>query len=279
MKYIKLVIGVKDDYQETLITELLELEFDAFEQLKDKIVTYVPKERFSDVNRERIEGILRAYPGDGFIESEEVVADRNWNKQWEETIRPQTIGPFFIRPTWSHEPAPDDYILLEIDPKMAFGTGYHETTRLMLQFLPDVVAKGDRVLDAGTGTGILAIAAMKLGAAYAIAFDIDEWSIANAQENIFLNEVSDEISIRKGSVEVIKEDESFDLILANIQKNIILEVLPVLVSAAGSGASLLLSGLLESDRGSIDEKADELGLQFVEVRRENEWIALHYQKD
>lgn len=279
MKYIKLVIGVKDDYQETLISELLELEFDAFEQLTDKIITYVPKERFSDVNRERIEGILRAYPGDGFIESEEVVADQNWNEKWEKTIQPQIIGSFFIRPTWSQDTAPEDHYQLEIDPKMAFGTGYHETTRLMLQFLPDVISQGDRVLDAGTGTGILAIGALKLGAVSATAFDIDEWSIANAKENALLNGVSNKISIHKGSIEVIEDDETFDLILANIQQNTILDILPALSKAAAAEANVLLSGLLKNDKNSIDKKANELGLQFIEMRRENEWIALHYQKE
>ncbi|MGK7371442.1 MAG: hypothetical protein ACNS64_14620, partial [Candidatus Halalkalibacterium sp. M3_1C_030] len=86
MNYIKLVISIDDNYQETLISELLEMEFDAFEQLDGRIITYVPKERFSDVHRERIEGILRVYPGDGFIETEEVVADQNWNEEWEKTI-------------------------------------------------------------------------------------------------------------------------------------------------------------------------------------------------
>lgn len=278
MKYIKLVIGIEDDYQETLISELLDLEFDAFEQLTGKIITYVPKERFSDVNRERIEGILRAYPGDGYIESEEVVADQNWNEQWEQTIKAQTIGTFFVKPTWSTEQAPAGHIQLEIDPKMAFGTGYHETTRLMLKFLPDVVKKGDRVLDAGTGTGILAIAAIKLGAVSAFAFDIDEWSITNTRENILLNEVEKQVKVTKGTADVIPAGQKFEVVMANIQKNTILDMLPALSDAAEDGASILLSGLLGSDRSAIEEKAAEEGLALREVRLENEWIALHMVK-
>jgi len=278
MKYIKLVIGIEDDYQETLISELLELEFDAFEQLTGKIITYVPKERFSDVNRERIEGILRAYPGDGYIESEEVVADQNWNEQWEQTIQPQSIGRFFVKQTWSDEHTPAGLTLLEIDPKMSFGTGYHETTRLMLQFLPDLVKRGDRVLDAGTGTGILAIAAIKLGAKTALAFDIDEWSITNTRENLMLNKVDGKVKVLKGGAEVIPQKQSFDLVMANIQKNTILSMLLTLAAVCNQNASVLLSGLLQRDYDVIVNKAEEFGLMFQEVHRENEWIAIHLKK-
>lgn len=273
MNYIKLVISIEDNYQETLISELLELDFDAFEQQDGRIITYVPKERFSDVHRERIEGILRAYPEDGFIETEEVVADQNWNEEWEKTIVAQTIGRFYVKPTWQKgEPDAGD-ILLEIDPKMAFGTGYHETTRLMLKLLPDVTEKNDLVLDAGTGTGILAIAAIKLGAGKAFAFDIDEWSITNTRENILLNGVDNRVAVRKGSLETIPEGSKYDVILANIERNTILEMLPKLKKLMNKKGRMLLSGLLEKDEESIAKKLDELDLKVNEIRQENEWIA------
>jgi ribosomal protein L11 methyltransferase len=273
MEYIKLVISIDDDYQETLISELLELEFDAFEQQDGRIITYVPKERFNDVHRERIEGILRAYPGDGFIETEEVVADRNWNEEWEKTIEAQTIGKFFVKPTWQRAEAPDGKILLEIDPKMAFGTGYHETTRLMLKLLPDIISGNELVLDAGTGTGILAIAAVKLGAEKAFAFDIDEWSITNTRENILLNGVDERVAVRKGSLEIIPKGSSYDVILANIERNTILEMLPQLHSLLKPNGKMLLSGLLDKDEQSIAKKLEQLDLKTREIRHENEWIA------
>ncbi len=159
--------------------------------------------------------LLAGFPGNCFIESEEIVADQNWNEQWEETISAQTIGRFYVKPTWDNSTVPPDKILLEIDPKMSFGTGYHETTRLMLRFLPDVLEEGDHVIDAGTGTGILSIAAIKLGAKSAFAFDIDEWSINNTLENIILNGVSKKITVREGSSEVILGEEKADVLLAN----------------------------------------------------------------
>lgn len=273
MKYVKLVISVADDYQEPLISELIELDFDAFEQQEGRIITYIPIERFGDVQRERIEGVLRAYPGDGFIETEEVVADQNWNEEWEKTIEARNIGKFYVKPTWDRSSAPDDSILLEIDPKMAFGTGYHETTRLMLRLLPDVVKKDDLVLDAGTGTGILAIAAVKLGARKAFAFDVDEWSITNTKENILLNRVDQKISVRKGSTETIPAGSSYDVILANIERNTILDMLPKLQKILKKNGRMLLSGLLKKDEQSISDKLLGLDLEIREIIHENEWIA------
>lgn len=274
MDYIKLVIAVEDDYQENLIVELLDLDFDSFEQQEGRIISYISRQNFNDVYRGRIEQILAAYPGNGFIESEEVVAEQNWNEEWEKTITARQIGSFFVRPTWSAETAPRDTILLEIDPKMAFGTGYHESTRLMLKLLSDAVSKGDNVLDAGTGTGILAIASVKLGAEKVFAFDIDEWSITNATENVLLNEVSGQVEIKKGGREVIPGGTTFDLILANIERNTILELLPDFREILRKGGCLLLSGLLETDREVVVSNLDKGGFDVQQVIRENNWIAV-----
>lgn len=277
MDYLKLVIALDDRYQESFIAEMADLEFDAFEQREGRLITYVPKERFAEEDRERIERLLAACPGEGRIQSEEVVADRNWNEQWEKTIRAQQIGRFLVRPTWSSEEPPEGMIPLVIDPKMAFGTGYHETTRLMLKLLPGAVGKGDRVLDAGTGSGILAIAAAKLGAGRVLAFDIDEWSIENTRENIHRNDVSGVVEVRKGSVEVAGGEETFDLVAANIQRNTILEMLPAFRAQMVPGGILLLSGLLKSDRREV---ADALEGDFSgeEIAIENEWIAIRARR-
>lgn len=274
MKYIKLVIAIDDDYQESLIYELSEMDFDAFEQLDDQVITYIPRERFSDVSRERIEQILRSYPGDGFIESEEVIADQNWNEEWEKTIQPKEIGRFFVKPTWSTETAPPGTILLEIDPKMSFGTGYHETTQLMLEMLPEVIEGGERVMDAGTGTGILAIAAIKLGARRALAFDIDEWSVTNSLENILLNEVNDQIKVLEGSAEVIPVDAQFEVVLANIERNPILNLLPDLHKVLSPEGTILLSGLLVKDEQVVLNRANEFGLLPKQRRQKKDWLAL-----
>ncbi len=275
MKYIKLVLAVSEKYQEQLIAELFDRDFDSFEQQDDSLVIYVEKEKFTVGDREDIEQLLSAYPGEGYIRSEEIVADQNWNEAWEQTIRPQQVGRFFVKPTWSVAETPEDCILLEIDPKMAFGTGYHESTRLMLNLLPGAVSRGAQVLDAGTGTGILAIASVKLGAEHVLAFDIDQWSITNTQENILLNDVTGKITIEKGSEEVIPEQASYDVILANIERNTILGMLPTLVKVLKKGGDILFSGLLESDREKVLSSMEAHSLTLKNELRENEWIAFH----
>ncbi|MDZ7774026.1 MAG: 50S ribosomal protein L11 methyltransferase [Balneolaceae bacterium] len=273
MNYLKLVISVAGRYQESLIAELMEMEFNGFEQQEERIITYVPRGRLSAGDRERIEGILADCPGEGRVESEKVIADRNWNEQWERTIRPQRIGPFLVRPTWSREAATGEAVVLEIDPKMSFGTGYHETTRLMLRALPGLLDEGDRVLDAGTGTGILAIAACKLGASRALSVDIDRWSVTNARENVLLNGVKACVEVRLGSLEAVDEEERFELAMANIERNTIVELLEPMAARLAPGGRLLLSGLLSSDRGAVEE-ALPAGLQLTGESRENDWIAL-----
>lgn len=273
MKYIKLVIKVAEKYQENLIAELFEMGFEGFEQCDEQLITYIKKEDFSIIDREQIEILLGAYPGNGFVESEEVVAEQNWNQQWEETIKPQVVGKFFIKPTWSPQSVPEEKILLKIDPKMSFGTGYHETTRLMLRRLPHIISNGDTIIDAGTGTGILSIAAIKLGAKRAFAFDIDEWSISNTIENILLNEVSDSIHVEKGSGKVIPKDFLTDVVLANIERNTILELFERLDDVLKKEGVLLLSGLLEKDKPVILSRLED-HYQVNNISQDNEWIAI-----
>jgi ribosomal protein L11 methyltransferase len=201
------------------------------------------------------------------------VADQNWNKSWEETIRPIRVTErIVIAPTWHPFTAGPGDIVLTIDPKMSFGTGYHETTRLILGLLERHLTPGARVLDAGTGTGILAIAALKLGAASALGFDIDEWSYANALENGRLNGVAGQFTVRQCDLPSVTES-GFDLIAANIQKNVIEEMLPGLVSRLAPEGTLLVSGLLAGDRDSIVTTLTGARLVLADERREGEWIA------
>lgn len=255
------------------MAELFDMGFNGFEQETGQIVAYIAKEKMGVGDREHIEQLLAGFPGNGFIASEEIVKDQNWNQQWEATIQGQEIGRFFVKPTWDTSATPDDKILLEIDPKMSFGTGYHETTRLILQLLPEIIQPGDTLVDAGTGTGILSIAAIKLGAGHALAFDIDEWSVKNTAENILLNEVSEAITIRQGSAEVLSGTPNVDVILANIERNVILELLPDFLKVLKCGGTLVLSGLLETDKqdvlAALSNVAEDIG-----ITQENEWIAV-----
>lgn len=275
--YLRLHLKVPDDLHEYLIAELFDMDFEGFEQEEERLIATIPMNRFDDLKREEIERLLAGYGGDSHIESEEVLGEQNWNEEWEKTIRPQQIGSFFVHPTWSQAEVPEDLTELIIDPKLAFGTGYHPTTRLMLHMVSEFTQNGDRVLDAGTGTGILGISALKRGAEEVFGFDIDDWSETNAHENILLNGVSG-FEVHKGSVEVIPENSEFDLVLANINRNALAEIMPVLVSHTKKGGVLVLSGLLKEDEAFITNLSSLKDLDQTIKRTEEEWIALGFRK-
>ncbi len=278
MNYLKFEFDLLDDLHEIFIAELMDLDFYGFEQFEDKLIAYVEKSRFNDTNRELIEHFVALYPGSSFSEQDEI-EEQNWNETWEKTIRPQRIGRFLVKPTWAVEKQSDDEILLEIDPKMAFGTGYHATTRLVLKQLSNIKFDGKRVMDAGTGTGILAIASVKLGAASAVGFDTDPWSKENAAENTIINGVENKVDIRYGGIEQIERNEIFDVTLANINRNVILEIIPFLVNHTKKGGVLCISGLLETDEEIIRDRLSEQPVQIIDLQQEGEWILLQIEKN
>lgn len=278
MNYIKLVFNIDEKYQEHFIAELMEMDFYGFEQFDNQLIAYVEKPRYNDSNRETIEQLITVFPGASFIEKEDI-KEQNWNATWEQTIKPQRIGSFFVKPTWSTEQPEEHEILLEIDPKMAFGTGYHATTRLILRQLDTLDFSHKTVLDAGTGTGILAIAAAKKGASKVIGFDLDPWSEENANENILLNGVADVVEIRFGGIEQIRENEMYDISLANINRNVILELIPTLVKHTKSGGTIILTGLLDTDEDIVRDSLKKQDVDITDLRHEQEWICFEvYRK-
>ena len=278
MNYLKFIFTIPDDLQEFIIAELLDLDFYGFEQLDDELIAYVEKPRFNDSHREAIEEMMLLHPGCSFRQDSEI-EEQNWNEKWEQTIQPKQVGPFLVKPTWSDAQPAGDSILLEIDPKMAFGTSYHATTRLALRQLSAIPFEGKRVMDAGTGTGILAIGAAKLGASHVTGFDIDPWSEKNAVENIYINGVQEQVDIRFGSTETIGKEEIFDVVIANINRNVILENLDFLIGQTHSKGEMLLTGLMHSDEETIRDALAAYPVTVLDMKREEEWILFHVRKD
>ncbi len=208
--------------------------------------------------------------------SVEEIQDRNWNEEWEKTIAPIATGGFYIRPSWNTEGVPEGLKEIIIDPKMSFGTGYHESTRLMLGGISDLVSAGDQVLDAGTGTGVLAFAALLMGAEHALAFDIDPICKENADENAVLNGVADRIEVLVGTETVMQRpnnenDHAFDIVLANINREALRAMLPALAKCMKQTGKIGLAGLLVSDRALMTAELEKLQLMVIREATEGDW--------
>jgi len=205
--------------------------------------------------------------------------DRDWNEQWEqEGFEPIVIPPSLVIHDGRHSPDITYPTSIEIDARQAFGTGTHETTRMIcstLLELKDQRLAGARVLDCGTGTGILSICALKLGAEEAIGYDIDEWSVDNARHNAVINQVDNHFQSILGDATILnKVDGTFDLILANINRNILLSDLPAFREKMSDKAILILSGFYTSDMTMLISKAEILGLSLQKQKEDHDWACL-----
>ena len=209
-----------------------------------------------------------------FSIEEYYVEDKNWNEEWEKSVNVIEVSDkLVIKPSFRDYTAKPGQIIITIDPKMSFGTGEHQTTKLVMQLLEKHVKKGMKILDVGSGTGVLSIAAVKLGASSAVAVDNDEWCFGNAKENCEVNSAAAQIEVRLGEINDIQEN-NFDLITANIQKNVLLDIAPEIKEKIKPDGIVILSGLLFTDEDDISIKYTSLGLQFVEKKSLDEWIAM-----
>ncbi len=269
MVTLEVRIPAPSELHDVLVAELDALGFDAFTASRSDLCAYT---RQADTENEIKASLAQLMGRYGIVGVPEVTAipDRNWNREWEARVSPVRAGTFLVAPSWADVPRADSTIVLRIDPKMSFGTGHHESTRLALRLLEDFVRLGDRVLDAGTGTGILAIAAIKLGAAKATAFDIDRWTADNCPENIRRNGVEQLVAFVHGDISAVSESD-FDVVVANINRSVLLDLIPGLVSRARPGGLVVLSGLLRTDADAISARALSIGLSLVRTDTEGEW--------
>ncbi|MCB0278104.1 MAG: 50S ribosomal protein L11 methyltransferase [Calditrichaeota bacterium] len=211
-----------------------------------------------------------------FLDPDQVVIEtkekQNWMESWKANFKPLEIGKrFLVKPSWIAD-SDSQRIEIQIDPKMAFGTGTHETTQLILEQLEDIVKQSDTVLDAGTGSGILAIAAEKLGAAKVIAFDNDPVAIENCEENLQLNHCKN-VSAFAGEIESISEQ--FDVVIANINRNILIEIATQLIATCKKDGTLVLSGLLLEDKPAILKAYEHVKL--AKSVDKGEWTCLVFK--
>jgi ribosomal protein L11 methyltransferase len=263
MNSIQINIEANEEQQEVLISLLQDLYANGFEQTQKELIAYFPENNFESY---AVNEILKPYNY-----TITTLEEQNWNKLWESNFEPVIVEDFCAIRAEFHEPFLNVEYEIVITPKMSFGTGHHATTYMMIQQMKHIDFSGKTVFDFGTGTGILAILAEKLGSSKIQAIDIDEWSIENAKENINRNGCS------KINVELTTQlpTQQFDIILANINRNVILEYLGGLSSILKPlNGSLLLSGLMVPDKDIIVEACIKQGLRLINAQAKSNWISL-----
>lgn len=235
-----------------------------------------------NINEESIRSLLNELKKNDLIKNfeiqENIFYEKNWNEEWEksrEVIR--VTDRIVIKPSFKEYTPNKNEIVVTLDPKMSFGTGEHATTKICIKFLEKYLHPDFKVLDVGSGTAILSIVAAKLGASKVVAFDIDEWSLSNGAENVKLNQVENIVDVRMCELKDIVEN-NFDLIVANIQRNVLIELAGGLISKLKSNGIIILSGLLESDRQIIYDKYSSLGLKEIDFLQIDEWIGIVFRK-
>ncbi len=213
-------------------------------------------------------------PGKQARISVQKIPAENWQENWKENFKPLRIGRrFLVTPTWENPENPENWLVLKIDPGMAFGTGTHETTQLVLQLMENRLHPGQRLWDVGTGSGILAIAAARLGLTRIVANDVDADAISAAVENARLNGVTEAISFFTGGPEVLKSG-TFDVVLVNVISGIMYRILPDVLSHLASEGTTILSGILTEEQTIFLKKLEELNLEVVESARQGEWLGV-----
>lgn len=264
----------KDPATEMLIAELGYAGFESFVENEEGVIAYIQKEEWIDGMLDGI-FVLNSNEFDISYTSEEI-AQVNWNSEWEKNFSPIQVddqvsirAPFHDNPNLKYD--------IVIEPKMSFGTGHHETTHMMVQHLLDMDIREKKTLDMGCGTGILAIFAEMKGAQPIDAIDIDPWCYENSLENIERNQCK-HITAYEGEASLLP-GKSYDVIIANINRNILLNDMEVYVDCLNSGGTLLLSGFYAADIPMLDAKASALGLTLQNTLERNNWVSLKYQKN
>ena len=280
MKYIEVTITLStvDPYRDLLVDALgNEGPYDSFVELPDGLKAYVPADQFDEEwLKSRIDNLHQFSMFNAQFSIQEM-PDKNWNEEWEKQHHAVLVEADNGKKIWVrapfHEHRTDVDYEIEIEPKMSFGTAHHATTYMMLSYLAELPLEGLRVLDMGCGTAVLGILAKMRGADYVEGIDIDEWAYNNAIENVQRNGV--EMTIRIGDASLLdKREDKFDLVIANINRNILLNDMAAYAAVLNPGGTLLLSGFYESDIPALQQHAATLGLQLQQTKSRQSWAAL-----
>lgn len=280
MNYIKISINVANmpEYKADVLTfELGEIGFSTFETENDTLIAYAKQTDFSAESLKQMAEDNELSSDDYSVEE---VEDKDWNEEWEKNyFQPIVVdggeSKCVIHSSF-HTDVPEAEYDIVINPKMSFGTGHHETTSSMLRWILSDSMQGKKVLDMGCGTAVLGILAKMRGADYVMGVDIDEWCKENATESAAINNIDMEIKL--GDASILPKENTFDVILANINRNILLADMDKYVACLNNGGNLYMSGFYTEDIPVIKEKAESLGLKYEDFKEKNNWVAVKFLK-
>lgn len=277
--YKKFLITSEPPNNELVSGLLWQLDIDGINETDEGVVAFASSSK--NITRDDIGNILKEMISERLIESfyisEETLEDKNWNEEYEKNVRViEVTEKIVIKPSFKEYISKPDQIIITIDPKMSFGTGEHATTRLVLQLIEKYIHGGEKVLDVGSGTAVLGISTVMLDAASALCIDNDEWCVLNGGENVKANYLNSKVEIRLAEIQQVEEKE-FDLIVANINKHILLDIAEELKIKIKKSGVLILSGLLIIDEKDIVEKYTQLHFKLIEKITMDEWCALVLQ--
>lgn len=275
MDFIQINVHCDPPFRDILMAEMGYLEFDSFVETEVGFEAYISEETFS---HPALQTLFNDYRKQTRIWYElKKIPKVNWNEEWEKNYDPIVVDDkIHVRATFHESKAEYPYEIV-INPKMSFGTGHHETTHQLLALQLEVDHKDKKILDVGSGTGILAIMGAKLGASAVAATDIDDWCIENSLENFKLNQV-DPAFVKKGVIKALELDEQYDIILANINTNVLLEEIPTYETLLVAEGCLFLSGFYEKDLEQISTLTAAHGLKEVKHTTRKNWVGMLLQK-
>lgn len=275
-KYDIILTPDNQEFREIIIATFGNLGFESFIEQEDKIEAYLP-ENNKNVTDELINE-LSFSPMFEYTFSKELIKDQNWNEEWEKNyFKPLLIANKCLVRAPFHTEYPNAEYEIIIEPNMAFGTGNHETTSLMIEHLLEIELKGKSLLDMGCGTGILSILAAMKGCSSIVAVDIDKWAYEGTIENSKLNNISN-IETLIGDVTAV-ENAHFDIVLANIHKNVLIDDMPKYKAFINKGGMLIMSGFYDHDLPDIEQYALKLGFKSFKKKIRNRWVAIAYLAD
>ena len=275
MDYFELTFKVhpKEPFSDILISELADRGFESFVEEDDGFKAYITTDGFAE---EQLLLLPDFKEEAHYTYSKNLIVTKNWNEEWEKNFKPIDVGgKCWVRALF-HPPQENTLFDIIIQPKMAFGTGHHATTYMMIEKMLDLDFQNKRIVDMGCGTGVLAILAAMKGAKEVMAIDIDAWACENTIENLQLNNI-DHVSVHKGDVQIFA-GKLFNTILANINRNVLLKDLEIYDQSLENQGDLLLSGFLKEDVPLIKAAAEKLNLKLKGELQKDNWQLLHFQK-